>query len=73
MKFTERENYHLTAMIIIKFLKNAKILTIIVLKKDADELANSEDPDQTDLGLHCFLQILRIFMVYKMLKRRRNK
>ena len=25
-------------------------------QKDVDRMANSEDPDQTDLGLHCLLR-----------------
>ena len=36
--------------------------------KDANGMANSVDPDQTDLDLHCcsnlFVPIIRIFIVY---------
>ena len=34
-------------------LPNSKILTHPLCPKDAHGMANSEDPDPTDLGLHC--------------------
>ena len=64
IKFLNIQTPEKIAAIILKFERCGSYHRIMS-PKDADEMANSVDPDQTapDLGLHCLPRPVRIIMV----------